>query len=181
MSNFQVSLLGLMFLKLLGKNLSITSKELKDFARKKYPNLKWNQKEISLECRQMAQTLNLPTVDNGTYLTYSVPETDIVKAPLEVVDDLEEPVEVEVPQTKQEKIDYLKKEIALEVLKEAKGTFITISWIENNGEERTINCQYHGIDNNGYVKAKTSRSQDYKLINPAKILKIVIKGVTYKV
>lgn len=61
------------------------------------------------------------------------------------------------------------------------GTFKTVTFIKNNGDERTINgrvSKNKPFSNQGYLRLKTSKG-NWKLINPRTISSVSARKVLY--
>lgn len=69
----------------------------------------------------------------------------------------------------------------VEILKANIGKFFGITFIKKDGTQRTLNAHMKGkdyMDDLGYLKVVTNKNQ-YKLVDPRKILEITINGNKY--
>lgn len=103
---------------------------------------------------------NLVFTDNGKYRIYSINDTTPRKSKV---------------------VHVVSKTKLVELIKNSKGKFFTITFIKKDGEERTVNAhvkQSNLMNNLGYIQIKTGKNE-IKLVDPKRILKLEIEGMSF--
>lgn len=163
--------------------------EVKEALRNQYPNDIWNQADVSTAVSEIHDEMdNLTYRDNGTFRIYSyvspLIQQGILKAQTKAVAKAT---------NKKPKAQVVKKRCsrtsAVEHIRNTKGKFFTVTFIKQNGDERTINGNVRGgkefSNNLGYIRVKENYQQGttarHRLINPQTIKKLKVGNVVYTV
>lgn len=150
---------------LLKNNKLVTTLDIKNECRKLYPDDKFYQVDVSEIMSKIAPRIisNLEYIDNGTYREY------YINTPVQQVSS---PAASVVSASKKDMV---------KLLKENAGKFFGITFIKKDGSKRTLNAHIkkdNFMDDLGYLKLMTNKN-DYKLVDPKKILEITINGNKY--
>lgn len=155
------------FRKLLKKGSKITTLDIKNNLRQKYPNKSWKQKDISLALMNIeANDKNISFTDNGVYREYSLVKPKKVSKP------------------KVQKIrdgGKISKTDAVIKIKSSKGRFFTVTFIKKDKSERTLNGNIrldNFMNNQGYINVRESNGNQ-RQINPRTITALKIAGSQY--
>lgn len=132
LSTFKLKLVEKTANTLLQANNTITTLEIKNALRRKYPSMVWNQDQISLAMIDFTKNNKYNYNDNGTYRVYSsIKPTVSTKT-----------VVTSIPRKSNNRIS---RKRALELIQNSNGKFFGVVFTKKNGEERKMTCK---IDKN---------------------------------
>lgn len=143
----------------------VTTLDIKNQVRNTHPTLRCYQADVSEAMINLQSDNAIPNLkygDNGVYREYYIAKKKSVYT---------------------SKTSKISRTDMVDLLKNTSGRFFTVTWIKNNGEERSINARvsknnfYSAL---GYIQMKTSKGE-IKLVNPTTLKKLTTNGVTYKV
>lgn len=165
---------------LLEKNGVVTTLEIKNYLRKKFPARQWTQALISQVMQavfQLQKIVGLNFYDNGTYREYYIGS----KKP-------SQPVKGKKSKTTKSKTNMkvatISRTNAIDKILNSKGRFFTVSWTKKNGEPRTLNCQKAaGADVTpfGYIRVNRTARKGQALVDTRTINQLSIGNNVYKV
>lgn len=146
----------------------VTTLDIKNQVRNTHPTLRCYQADVSEAMNNLFNDNVVPDLtydDNGKYREYYILHAQpVVPTPIKTSSKISRTAMVDL-------------------LKNTNGRFFTITWIKNNGDERTINgkvSKNNFYSSLGYINVKTSKGE-IKLVNPTNLKKLVVSGTTYKV
>lgn len=145
-------------LELCKANNTFTTLELKIKLRTEHPEFVWNQGTVSSIMMDLANLNKFTFINNGTYRIYSNPSILLTKTITPLKKQVALPSLSKGRQTA--KITRTK---ALEMMKNNKGRFFTVTFVKQDKTERTLN----GI----YVKDQTPSPLGYIIMKEAKLMK----------
>lgn len=200
MNKSQLVLLRLVATFLLIKNGSTTTLEIKDELRRRFPSFTWKQEDISNEMMNLEQELdNLTFIDTGDFRVYSlVPDTDMIKKatgiPTGTTTTLGKTLATLTAKPKKSpkigkgkvysgSTQNLSRTAVVDLMRDSKGKFYTVTFTKVDGSERVINGQTkksNFMDNLGYINFRESNG-NMRRVNPKTIKEISISGNIYKV
>lgn len=169
-----------LLLTLLEANNTVTTLELKQELRTKFPEFSWVQNDISQFMIDLHLAGELTYEDNGTYRTYSgeAKKKATSKKDPKTGKNLKKIKATPISRTK-----------AFDLMMGNKGYFFTAEFVKKDGETRVINCQCLKDQDPklGYIKVKeaslmrTDPENCIRQINIQTLVSLKIGGVPYKV
>lgn len=157
--------------KLISKNGSTTTLDIKNQCRIDYPNEKIYQSDVNQIMIDKHDMLDgVFYTDNGTHRVYTRNINQVVA-----------PTPVAGTQTTTTSITKLSKKDIVKLLKENTGKFLSVTFIKKSGEERKINAHQSAqsfMNSLGYLQFKTN-TNEFKQVDPKKILCVKINNQTY--
>lgn len=135
-------------------NNTFTTLELKTKLRIEHSEFVWNQGTVSSIMMDLATSNKFTFVNNGTYRIYSTPVASLPARQVKLSSKAKQTA----------KISRVK---ALEMMKNNKGRFFTVTFIKKDGTTRVLN----GI----YVKDQIPSQLGYVLVKDAKLMKTKAK------
>ncbi len=168
-------------------NNTFTTLEIKTKLIKEVPEVKWTQAFISDTMLEYEQEGKFTFTDNGTYRTYSLVKllTKTVKSGPALRVSVSKPKAVSATKKGFTKIKRLK---AQEMILNSKKTFITVEFINKEGELRKLNGQCTGKSPNGvnyllFTEASKLKSgvNAMRNVNINTLLTFSMKGTKYAV
>lgn len=156
-------------LALLKANNTVTTLEIKNELRKKYPNERWNQNLIHDTMDYLYSSSNKYMYTyNGVYRIYSLLNTA-------------KPVASITKKSNNKKISKTK---ALELIQKTSGKFFGVTFTKKNGEIRKMRCKVQTgslPDSLGYLKVTDTVDSIQKSLNLQTISELRMNKNTYKV
>lgn len=165
-------------------NNTVTTLEIKNFLRKKFPNKRCTQDFVSKTMIDYANEGRFTFNDNGTYRVYSSKLSGTVQAGSAIT--------VSNSQTSKTNKNMNTKRIsrttAINLMRNSKGQFFTVEFQKQDGTLRTLNGQYMKDQklNSSYVLVKESGklktgSNPIRNVNPDTLKVLKIGGETYRI
>lgn len=154
-------------LKLIAKNTTTTSLEVKTRLIKKYPDINWIQSFVSacMNDFYLNETVKeLSFVDNGSYREYFLMKPYVK------------------PVSNNSGATVVNRREAIELFKNHKGRFMGCTFIKKNGKKRTLNFRPFSGDNflkSGRVQGTDSKGQ-YKQVDMTTLIGFTQHGKVYE-
>tara|TARA_R110000851_G_scaffold78000_5_gene172084 strand:+ start:20463 stop:20990 length:528 start_codon:yes stop_codon:yes gene_type:complete len=145
-----------------------TTLEVKKYLRTAY-SMKIKQQEVS---DIMAQMTGLDFTDNGKYRTYVMANVQPILSQSKKVKKDKKKISSDKKKVSKSKM--------VEMMKNTKGRFITVTFRKKNGDSRTMNCQVdnsHFMNAQGYINVsenKGKKGRVYRQVNPRTIMGLKI-------
>jgi hypothetical protein len=191
MNKTQKMLLRVTALFLVTKNGSTTTLEVKEELRRRFAIMPWRQEEVSKEMMELEEVTDTLTFeDTGMFRIYKL------KTDTEVAQDKVSNFNKPSVETKKVKKDKLPKTMStmgvtkrlsrtkiVDMMRESKGRFYTVTFKKVDGTTRTMNGQTkksNFMDNLGYINFRESNGNQRR-VNPKTITEISISGNLFKV
>ena len=158
--------------KLCKANNTVTTLEIKTELRKTHPYFHWIQNSrngltgVSEYMDELHQEGHFTYTDNGQYRVYSAVTTTTTKARVPKHAGTPTPRATSNPN---HNIRSISRQKALDMMANNKGHFFTAVFVKQNGDERTINCQY--------LKDQTSNPLGYVMVREAQKMKDGVNAI----
>lgn len=167
-------------------NNTVTTLEIKNELRKRYPHNQWEQTEVSTVMNDFQNSGKFTFSDNGTYRVYSLANTKPSKSTPKV-----NTMKATTTSTRTRSTGTrISKSKALDLIQNSNGKFFTVTFIKKDGTRRVMNGQHTsdmGVSSLGYINVKDitavrrKESATIKSVNLQTIESIRLGKTTYKV
>lgn len=157
---------------LLKANNTVTTLEIKTALRKISPTLNWKQQEVSDAMNNLSKQGLFTYTDNSVYRTYSA-----VKQQNKTTKTMA---------TTTNKKGSISRTAAIDMIRNSKGHFFTVTFTKKDGSLRTMNCQYskdvpQRQSHLGYVTVMEVSEKAPKNVNTQTLSALKIGGKNYSI
>jgi phage/plasmid primase-like uncharacterized protein len=168
-------------------NNTVTTLEIKNELRKRYPHNRWEQTEVSTVMNDFQNEGKFTFSDNGTYRVYSLVFKTKTKSKPTKTNTMKATTASTRTRSTSTRISRSK---ALDMIQNSNGKFFTVTFIKKDGTRRVMNGQHTsdmGVSKLGYINVKDmtavrrKESATIKSVNLQTIETIRLGKTTYKV
>jgi len=171
-------------------NNTVTTLEIKNELRKRYPHNRWEQTEVSTVMNDFQNSGKFTFSDNGTYRVYSLVNAKKTTKPSKSTPKVNTMKATTTSTRTRSTGTRISKSKALDLIQNSNGKFFTVTFIKKDGTRRVMNGQHTsdmGVSSLGYINVKDitavrrKESATIKSVNLQTIESIRLGKTTYKV